>query len=137
VADWVVAAVLAWSAWWAIAAAMRTWRGIGTPLSRRQATALMDPDMRAGFDRGVLAFGLGWGFLAVFIAGIALASSLNAHGRIVGGTLSAAGLAAIVFIGLGCSIIEFNWPKFLVPPRHRGDPGIVAARRSRRRGLLK
>ncbi|HXW45600.1 MAG TPA: hypothetical protein VEL03_12480 [Streptosporangiaceae bacterium] len=137
VAYWLVAAILAWTSWYAIRVSVRAWRGEGVPWSQRRSTALMDPDLRAGMDRGGLAFGLAWGFMAVFLAGFALALSLHARGRIVGGVLSAAAVAMIVFIGFGCSIVEFNRPKFLVPPRHRDEPGAFTARRRLRRSLLK
>jgi hypothetical protein len=135
VADVAVAVILGWSSWYVLRAALRTWRGAGTPLSRQSATALMDPEARAGFSRGALAFGLGWAFMAIFLAGFALAKGLHtsAHNRIVGGLLSAAAVAMIVCIGLGVSVVEFNRPKFLVPPPLRGEPGAFAAGRRRRR----
>jgi hypothetical protein len=130
VAEVVVSLILAWVSWYFIAASVRTWRGAGTPLSQRSATTLLDPEARAGVDRGGLVFGLGFGFLAVFLAGFALAKGLHApaHSRIVGGALSAAAVGMIICVGLGCTIVEFNWPKFLVPPRLRGEPGGLRGR---------
>jgi hypothetical protein len=63
----------------------------------------MDPEARAGFDRGALVFGLAWGFMAMFLAGFALAKGLHApaQSKIVGGELSAAAVAMIACIGLG------------------------------------
>lgn len=139
-ADVVVVFILAWTSWYVIRAAVRAWRGTGKPLSQQSATTLMDPDARAGFDRSALVFGLAWGFMAMFLAGFALAKGLHApaHSRMVGGALSAAAVAMIVCVGLGVSIVEFNRPRFLVPRRLRGELGAFRARRQRRvQGRLK
>jgi hypothetical protein len=137
VADVLVALILASTSWYVIRVAVRAWRGAGTPLSKRSATSLMDPDFRAGLDRGGLVFGLAWGFMALMLGGFVLASAFHAESRVVGGALSGAAVAMVACIGLGCSIVEFNRPKFLVPPRHRSEPGALAARRLRRQGGLK
>lgn len=128
----VVSAALAWLSWRMLSGAVQAWRG-GPPMSQRWTSSLLDRESRAGFDRSGLALGLAWGLLAVFLAGIALASLLHAQGKVVGGMLSAIAVGMFAIMGLAGTIIEFNRPKFLVPPRFRGDLGAMAAHRQRRR----
>ena len=133
VADGVVAVLLATLSVYLIKAGLREWRGIGTPLSQRSATYLMNASTRAGLDRGGLIFGFGLGFMALMVAGIGTALQFHhpSHGTrlIVGTILAVPAVAMIACIALGCSIISFNRPKLFVPPQHRGEPGALTGRR--------
>ncbi len=138
VADGLVAALLATLSVYFIRAGLQEWRGIGTPLSQRSATYLMDPGTKAGLDRGGLIFGFGLAFMALMVAciGTALQFHHPSHETklIVGTVCTVPAVAMTACIALGCSIIGFNWPKSLVPPQHRGEPGALMGRRRGRAG---
>ncbi len=120
---------------------VRDWRAAGGgTLSQRLATGLMDAESRAGYERGSLILGLAFAFMAAMLAVAAVAgprlgkgTSLGVVWVSVGAASGAAMLVCILLFGL---IKNFNHPKFLVPPRHRGELGAYAGRRRRRLGQL-
>lgn len=129
---------------WLISAGIREWRNAGgRPVSDQLRFGSMDAEMRASFDRGGLFLGLSCAFLALETSAMTVGGDGLADGS---GTSGQAAwdmvLLALMGVGLlgflGCAglfglIRYFNWPKFLVPPRHRGDLGAIAGRRYRRR----
>lgn len=115
-----------------IRSGLREWRGGGTPVSRRYGL-LVDDASRAAWDRAGLVIGLGFAFMAVMLADFGL---INPRHPIRAELLiaAAAGAGMVLCIGLFWTIGSFNWPKFLVPPRHRDEPGALAFQRHRREG---
>jgi hypothetical protein len=115
--------------------AVREWQGKGKPPSDwLRFNSLKDAESLAGWDRSVLPNGLGCLSAAVLIG----------NGAINGARPSGAGLvielssllATMIFSGLAVAILNFNRPRFLVPPHLRGQLGAIAGRRRRRREHL-
>ncbi len=132
IVDVVVAAVLAAVSAYFIKVGLGEWRATGTPMSQRSATGRMDPATRAGLERGGVIFGLGLALIALIVAGGGTAQQFrhpSHEATVIVGTLFAVmALAMIACIALGCLIVSFNRPRFLVPPRHRGKPGLLSRR---------
>jgi hypothetical protein len=42
-------------------------------------------------------------------------------------------VGTIICVPLTVTVVLFNWPKRLVPPASRGEPGVLANRRARKR----
>jgi hypothetical protein len=113
-------------------AGLREWRGGGgKPLS--QAGLLVDEQTRAGWDRSGLIMGLMCAFLAIMLADGAVLN-FNDPVRAEALVFGASALGLIVSAGLYFTILTFNRPKFLVPPRRRDEPGAFAAQRQQREG---
>jgi hypothetical protein len=115
--------------------AARQWQGKGNPLSYwLRGRTLKDAESLAGWDRSVLPNGLLCLSAAVLIG----------NGAISGARPSGAGavialsslLAIVIFAGLAATVLNFNRPRFLVPPHLRGQLGAIAGRRRRRREHL-
>jgi hypothetical protein len=116
---------------------LRQWRNEGRPLSYWFRSGPMDAESRAGYDRGGLVLGIMVAFFAIVLGEGAIIGAPR-HGQavawIVIGTAAVAGL--VICVGLFTSIMYFNWPRFLVPPHLRDQPGAIAGRRHRRREHL-
>lgn len=125
----VVCAALAVRFIWA---GLQEWRGGGgRPLS--QAGGLVGEQTRAAWDRSGLIMGLMAVFMAVMLAGGGIIN-FNDPVRAEVLVFAAAVVGLIICAGLYSSILFFNRPKFLVPPRHRGEMGAFAAQRRQREG---
>jgi hypothetical protein len=124
---WVLAFVLGR---WAI----QTWRGGGRPASERMRnSSFRDEESLAAQDR------TGFVMSAMF-ASMGIAAMCTAIGGInftrSGPWLWIAGAAVFVFLVctlLYALIVNFNQPKFLVPPSLRDEMGARASRRLRNR----
>ena len=93
----------------------------------------MDAETRSGYDRGSLALGSAFACFAIFFADLALAGRDLGKGTALESVGMVALAGMLVFTGLFTSIMNFNWPWFLVPPHLRGEAGAIAGRRRRRR----
>lgn len=133
------AVLLAWLAVWLIRAGIREWRNTGDePLSHRMRfMEMMDDEALAGRDRGAIVMGLCFGFLGAGLAVVALAGNdlgQRSSLRVMWGLITALGLVGfMVCVVLYMTILHFNRPKFLVPPRHRRHPGQPARLQGHRR----
>jgi hypothetical protein len=134
---WAVGVVLAIFGVVEIRFGVRQWRNVGRPLSYWLRGPLLDAESRAGYDRGSLALGIAFAFFAIMCVDGALAGRHLGRGTALGpvwisvGWVALAGL--LIFTGLFTGIMEFNRPRFLVPPHLRGELGAIAGRRRRRR----
>jgi hypothetical protein len=96
----------------------------------------MDAESRAGWNRGALAFGTAWTFFFIICVSMIFSGAHPGKGS-AGVWVDAVGLAGfLTFGGLFGSIVNFNRPRFLVPPHLRGQQGAIAGRRRRRRDHL-
>jgi hypothetical protein len=136
-AYWAVGVMLVVLAVVDITFGVRQWRNVGRPLSYWLRGPLLDAESRAGYDRGSLVLGIALAFFAIMCFEGALAGPHFGRGTALGpGWLSAGGVALaglLVFTGLFTTIMNFNRPRFLVPPHLRGELGAIAGRRRRRR----
>jgi hypothetical protein len=113
-------------------AGLQEWRGGGgRPLSRDGF--LVDEQTRAGWDRSGLIMGLVAVFIAVMLADAGIIN-FNDPVRAEVLVFAAAVVGLVICVGLYSTILFFNRPKFLVPPRHRGELGAFAAQRRQREG---
>lgn len=112
----------------------RQWHGEGRALSTwMSGTVFMDFEALAGLDRAIFVFGSMWAFAASFCAGFIVLAAEGGQG-IAGLTLDGVGVAGFILSGiLYFVIVNFNRPRFLVPPNLRSQPGAIAGRRERRR----
>jgi hypothetical protein len=112
----------------------RQWHGEGKPLSTwMTGTVFMDFEALAGLDRAIFVFGSMWAFAAFFCAGFIVLAAQGGQG-IAGLTLDGVGVAGFILSGVVYfGIVNFNRPRFLVPPHLRSQPGAIAGRRQRRR----
>jgi len=142
--------LFAWIGIAALVATARQWTGrpVRRPLSRVMAVQALhgyryrDTEGRLAYDRAGLAFGFSFLFLAVCVATLGVFFALNpAEGSgtsaVLGAVLGCSLLGLMLSAVLFGSIKYFNWPKMLVPPPLRGEPGAVAGRRQRRENLRK
>lgn len=121
-------AAVAWARW-----AVQTWRGEGRPASSRMRhRSFRDEESLAGSDRAVLV-------TSMMFASMSVAIMCTAIGGVnftrPGPWLWIGGVAVLIFLlcGLLCaSIVNFNHPKFLVPPPLRDELGARASRRLRK-----
>ena len=136
-AYWAIGVMLVVFAVVDITSGVRQWRNVGRPLSYWLRGPLLDAESRAGYDRGSLVLGIASAFFAIMCADGALAGPRLGRGTALGpvwfyvGWPALAGL--LVFTGLFTTIMNFNRPRFLVPPHLRGELGAIAGRRRRRR----
>jgi hypothetical protein len=134
-AAWALAAVLAIGAAVSLRIGLRQWRNVGRPFSYWLRNSVLDAESRAGYDRGILVFGVMCAFFAVILVFGAVSGPHLGRGIASLGILVAlAGM--LVSLGFFISIMYFNRPRFLVPPHLRGEPGAVAGRSRRRRDHL-
>jgi hypothetical protein len=90
---------------------------------------------RRGVVRGLVAIiCAGW---ALLLAAVAAAVSAHMPGR----SAHILNVVALVFVGIFVLFLFFhftvmllNWPKFIVPPSQRREPGVLAERAAARRG---
>jgi hypothetical protein len=131
-----VALVTGAMAVWCFRVGVRQWHGKGEPLTRRLSGAFLDAESRAGWDRGVLVFGSMCGcFFIICVSAIAVGA--NPGKGSVGMWIDIFALAGLLIsVILFTSILNFNRPRFLVPPNLRDQPGAIAGRRRRRRNHL-
>lgn len=123
---WVMASILAR---WAV----QTWRGQGRPVSTQmRRSSFRDEESLAGTDRTVLV-------MSVMFASMGTASVCTAIGGVHfthrNPWLWIGGVAVFVFLActpIYASIVNFNRPKFLVPPPLRDELGARAGRRQRK-----
>lgn len=133
-----VAVLVAWIAPVMIRRGVAEWRNAPRePVSAQLRYSLFDAETRAAFDRGGLIFGVALGGLAIALAVGAVAGSQLGKGTAWGtACVSLASVGFAIFFA-GCGLfgltLNFNWPKFLVPPHHRRELGAFASRRRRRR----
>jgi hypothetical protein len=105
----------------------------------------LDTEARHAYDRGGLALGSMMLFMAVFLAGIAVAEFLaspgiaspqeHPYGLAAGVIAAMAMLGMLLSIGVLQCIKYFNRPRMLVPPPMRDEPGVIEGRRRRRERL--
>lgn len=121
---------------WSLVLGVRQWQGKGHPLSYWLRYTLKDAESRAGWDRSLVPAGLLCLSGAVEIGNGAI-SGAQPHNGSAGAMIAIWSLLATMFFaGLVIAIINFNRPRFLVPPHLRGQLGAVAGRRRRRREHL-
>jgi hypothetical protein len=136
-AYWAVGVVLALLAVMNLRFGARQWRNAGRPMSYWLRGPLLDAESRAGYDRGSVALGIAFASFAILCADAALAGRHFGRGSALDTVwfcIAVVTLAAfIVFTGLFTTIMNFNRPRFLVPPHLRGELGAIAGRRRRRR----
>lgn len=119
-AAWAVATVLAITAVAAVRTGLQQWGNAGRPFSYWLRNSLFDAESRAGYDRGILVFGLMCAFFAAILVFGAVGGPHPGRGAASLGILvSVAGM--LVSLGLFMSIMYFNRPRFLVPPHLRGE----------------
>jgi len=128
----------------ALVVTVRHWTGRqpGRPISTWMRSARsLDTEARRAYDRGGLAFGVALLFFAIMIAEVGIFGPHLAQGHSdsapVGAIAGISFLGFLLFMGLFVIIKYFNWPKMLVPPPLRGEPGVIAGRRERRENLRK
>lgn len=102
------------------------------PLSPRYGL-LVDKRVSAGYSRSMLIIGLGCGFMAMMMADV-LVVELADPGKAETVIFVVATAGMILSCVLALSIIGFNRPKFLVPPRHRAERGAFTPNTPRRPG---
>lgn len=138
IASGAAAVLLAWLALRLIKAGVREWRDTGhEPLSHQmRSMAMMDDESLAGRDRGAIIMGLSFAFWSAPFAVVALAGNdlgQNTPLRLMWAFIAVLGFAGfLICVALYELILNFNRPKFLVPPKHRHEPGAIAGRRRRK-----
>lgn len=106
----------------------RVWRGVGAnEVQRAAAWWLSRESSRRAFARGGTAAILSFPWLALALW------ALDAHryghgmlskaGLLVG--ISSAAIFAVIGVGLNVTVALFNWPKWVVPPSLRPEPGVL------------
>lgn len=134
------AVLLIWLAVWLIRAGVREWRDIGPePLSQRMRfMPTMDDEALVGRDRGSIIMGLCFAPWSVPFAVVALTGNdlgQNTSLKLMWAFIAVLGFAVfLICMALYVLILNFNRPKFLVPPQHRHEPGAIAGRRRKREG---
>ena len=128
----------------------RAWRGYWTRQQKRFGGRLrthgelaliwwpFGDATRRGAIRGFVAVTLWWCGSTVFywasFQGAGSASSSSRGWHVVAWIFAVWSLASLA---LALTVMFFNWPKFVVPPPYRGEPGAVAEWRSTRRASRK
>jgi uncharacterized membrane protein HdeD (DUF308 family) len=116
---------------------VRQWQGKGHPLSYwMRSNTLKDAESRAGWDRSLVPAGLMCLSGAVLIGNGAISGARPPSGSAGAAIAIGSLLALLFFAGLVLTIMNFNRPRFLVPPHLRGQLGAIAGRRRRRREHL-
>lgn len=90
---------------------------------------------RRGAIRGLIAaICAAW---CLFLSGIAAEASVHVHGE----SSQVSKFIAFIFLGLAgvalimhFTVMLFNWPKFIVPPPQRDEPGALAGHGNRNSG---
>ena len=133
--DGIVAVVVAAAAVLLIRYGLREWRNddCHRPPSRRFGL-LVDERVAVGYDRSALLIGIGCGFIAIMMADV-LTANLNDPSRAVSIIFAVASAGFILCAALSFLVIAFNRPRFLVPRRHRSEPGAFGHARRPGAGL--
>ena len=115
--------------------AIRLWRHpeVTDDFSSAFAFLPFGDDVRRGEVRSVLLTVVTlWSAALLFAGGLTLG-----EGEVsTAGAYVVAGAVVVILLCLLCevTVILFNRPKFVVPPHMRADPGVITARRARRKG---
>jgi hypothetical protein len=127
----VIAAICELLAALAIRSALSQWRG-GGGLARFWARGGVPPERAIAYDRSAVPMALMMGFVGLLLLSVAVTGPRLGPGT--GGLWAAAAFLVLSLLSgiVYWTVMQFNKPRFLVPPRLRAEPGLAAIRRRSR-----